>query len=185
MECRLFAAGSELADREMEAALHAFSPRPGAYRAAYPEASAARLYELAYSDWLFRMPSLHLAGAHAAAGGTMYLYELAYPAPGAPLGACHGLDVPLIFGSLRAGLGLMLFGDPAPAAARALGDQMRAAWAAFAACRSPGWPAYTPGQRLTRIFDDPLAVIPYPEETARRLWAGHRFAALDLAVGPR
>ncbi len=74
----------------------------------------------------------------------------------------------------------MLFGDPVPAAAIALGEQMRDAWTAFAAGQSPGWPAYTPAERLTRIFDEQEAVVPYPEETSRRLWAGHRFGVLTL-----
>jgi carboxylesterase type B len=49
------------------------------------------------SDWLFRMPTVHLAQAQTMAGGRAYLYELTWPAPGmgGALGACHGLDVPL------------------------------------------------------------------------------------------
>lgn len=34
------------------------------------------------SDWLFRMPSVHLAEAQLAAGGPAHLYELTWPAPG-------------------------------------------------------------------------------------------------------
>jgi para-nitrobenzyl esterase len=187
-ECRLFTAGpqlasAELASAEMPAAVAAFSPQPGgagAYRAAYPEADAGRLYELAYSDWLFRMPTLRLAEAHATAGGRTYLYELAYPAPGAPLGACHGLDVPLVFGTLHADFGRMLFGDPVPGAAVRLGEQMRADWTAFAAGQLTGWPAYEPTRRLTRVYDDPSTEQAYPEETSRRLWAGHQFGPLPL-----
>jgi para-nitrobenzyl esterase len=188
-ECRVFTAGqaASLAALEAQAALGAFSPQPDgedAYQAAYPDADAARLYELAYSDWLFRMPSLHLADAHTAGGGTAFLYELSYPAPAAAgLGACHGLDVPLVFGSFGAGFGRMLFGDPPPAAAVDLGELMRASWTAFAATGDPGWPAYASAGRLTQVFDAPPAVGPYPEETSRRLWAGHRFGVLELAEG--
>jgi para-nitrobenzyl esterase len=185
-ECRLFTAGPELVAAGMEAGLAAFSPQPGgvaAYRAAYPEADTARLYELAYSDWLFRMPTLHLADAQAAAGGTVRLYELAYPAPGAAgtLGACHGLDVPLVFGTPQADFGRMLFGDPVPGSALALGEQMRTDWTAFASGQLSGWPAYEPAGRFTRVYDDPVTGQPYPEETSRRLWAGHSFGLLDLA----
>jgi para-nitrobenzyl esterase len=49
--------------------------------------------------------------------------------------------------------------------------QFRTAWTRFAATGDPGWPAYDPQQRLTRIFDLPPAVTPYPEEASRRLWA--------------
>jgi para-nitrobenzyl esterase len=89
-------------------------------------------------------------------------------------------NVPLLFGSFGAGFAPMLFGDPVPAAAVVLGERMRAAWTAFAAGQSPGWPAYTPARRLTRIFDEQLTVVPYPEETSRQLWAGHEFGALAL-----
>jgi para-nitrobenzyl esterase len=74
----------------------------------------------------------------------------------------------------------MLFGDPVPAAAMALGGKMRDAWTAFAAGQSPGWPAYAAAGRLTRIFDEQLAVVPYPEETSRQLWAGYQFGVLTL-----
>jgi para-nitrobenzyl esterase len=189
-ECRLFTAGrpsEDLAAAEAHAALRAFAPRPGgedAYAAAYPDADATRRYELAYSDWLFRMPTLHLADAQAAGGGPVFLYELSYPAPAAAaLGACHGLDVPLVFGSFGAGFGPMLFGDPPPAAAGDLGELMRASWAAFATTGDPGWPAYAPADRLTQTFGAPPAVTADPEETSRRLWAAHRFDVLDLAEG--
>ncbi len=187
-ECRLFTAGQtgppEQVAAEAAAALRAFSPAGGedAYRAAFPNAGLPRLYELAYSDWLFRMPSLHLAQAQAAAGGRAFLYELTYTAPAfdGVLGACHGLDVPLLFGEFEAGFGRMLFGETVPAAAVDLGDRIRAAWTGFAATGDPGWPAYSGAGRTTRIFDDPPTVAPYPEETSRRLWAGHQFGALDL-----
>ena len=133
-----------------------------AYREAYPDADAETLFELVNSDWLFRMPTLHLAQAHAAAGGRTFLYQVSYPASEAGLGACHAIDVPLVFGVYQ-GIGRMLFGPEPPASAVALGDLMRSQWAAFAADGDPGWPPYAPGRRTTRIFDDPPDVAPYPE----------------------
>jgi para-nitrobenzyl esterase len=150
-----------------------------AYRAAYPDADPETLFELVHSDWLFRMPTLHLAQAHAAAGGRTFLYEFRYPASVADLGACHAIDVPLVFGSFQA-LGQMLFGPEPPAAAVALGQAMREQWAAFAAAGDPGWPPYAPGRRLTRIFDDPPDVASYPEEASLHLWDQHRFGVIGL-----
>jgi len=105
-----------------------FGPDPQRYRDAFPDPQ--ELYDVVRSDWLFRMPSLHLAEAQLEAGGVAYLCELTWPAPGMGngLGACHGLDVPLVFGNLAAGQPAMLIGDPTPEAA-ALSDQMR-----FACC---------------------------------------------------
>jgi para-nitrobenzyl esterase len=154
-----------------------------AYRRAYPDADPETLFELVNSDWLFRMPSLHLAQAHAAAGGRTFLYELSYPASAGGLGACHGIDVPLLFG-VYAGLGQLLFGPEPPASAARLGDLMRSHWAAFAADGDPGWPQYSPGHRMTRILADPPDVAPYPERTSLHLWDQHRFGVLDLTDAP-
>ncbi|MEV4773163.1 carboxylesterase/lipase family protein [Micromonospora humida] len=165
-------------------ALRMLAPGPdGAdrYREAFPDATDEQLYELVNADWLFRMPSLHLAEAQLAGGGRAHLYELTWPAPGlgGGLGACHGLDVPLVFGNLTSGQPAMLILDPPPPAARELSGQFRTAWTAFAATGDPGWPAYD-AERRTRIFDERPAVIAYPEETSRRLWRDHTFAALPL-----
>jgi para-nitrobenzyl esterase len=150
-----------------------------AYRVAYPDADPEALFELVHSDWLFRMPTLHLAQAHSASGGRTFLYEFRYPAAVGGLGACHAIDVPLVFGNFQS-LGQMLFGLEPPAGAVALGDLMRQQWTAFAADGDPGWPAYAPGHRLTRIFDDPADVASYPEKASLHLWDQHRFGALDL-----
>jgi|HubBroStandDraft_1064217.scaffolds.fasta_scaffold02057_6 para-nitrobenzyl esterase len=152
-----------------------------AYRAAYPDADPETLFELVHSDWLFRMPTLHLAQAHSAAGGRTFLYEFRYPASVANLGACHAIDVPLVFGNYDS-LGQMLFGAEPPAAAVSLGDLMRQEWAAFATDGDPGWPLYSPGSRMTRIFDDPPDVASYPEKASMHLWDQHRFDAIELSA---
>jgi para-nitrobenzyl esterase len=155
---------------------------PDRYETVYPDAGPDLLHELVHSDWLFRMPTLHLAEAQVAGGGRAFLYELAWPAPGMDgvLGACHGLDVPLIFGNLTVGQPAMLLGVPPTAGAAALSARMREAWTRFAADGDPGWPAYDAGRRLTQVFDDCSVVTPYPEEGSRSLWQGHAFDPLPL-----
>jgi para-nitrobenzyl esterase len=175
----------QVTEEQAETALRALAPGPdgaGRYRAAFPTAGAEELYELVNADWLFRMPSLHLARAHAAAGGRTHLYELTWPAPGlgGALGACHGLDVPLVFGNLSSGHPGMLIGDPAPAEAQELSARIRAAWTAFAADGDPGWPAYEAGQRLTQVLDTRPEVTAYPEQTSELLWLEHTFPPLPL-----
>ncbi len=74
-ECRLFTVGNDLADAEITSALAAFSPQPAgptAYRRAFPAADGKRLYELAYSDWLFRMPG-RAPGRRPRSGGRDHL----------------------------------------------------------------------------------------------------------------
>ena len=85
-EYRLFTALSgrrgKVTDEAASRALHGLAGADGeaAYREAYPDADAETLFELVNSDWLFRMPTLHLAQAHAAAGGRTFLYQVSYPA---------------------------------------------------------------------------------------------------------
>jgi para-nitrobenzyl esterase len=186
-ESRLFTAIEgllgEVGDELAEEALDHFAPGPDGlrrYREAFPAAGPDELYELVGSDWLFRMPSLHLAEAQVGGGGRAHVYELAWPAPGmgGALGACHGLDVPLVFGNLDRGQPAVLIGSPPSQEAEAVSDRMRNAWVSFASDGEPGWPAYDAAGRLTQVFDAEPQVTTYPERRSRRIWADHTFAAL-------
>jgi para-nitrobenzyl esterase len=153
-----------------------FGPDPERYRENFPDPE--ELYEVVRSDWLFRMPSVLLAEAQLEAGGPAHLYEQTWPAPGmgGGFGACHGLDVPLVFGNLTAGQPAMLIGDPTPQAA-ALSEQMRIAWTTFATDGDPGWPALDTGS--TRLFDIEPEVTAYPERVSREIWRDYP-TVLDL-----
>ncbi|MGW7084696.1 carboxylesterase/lipase family protein [Streptomyces sp. NPDC054871] len=175
----------QVTEEQAEAALHVFGPgRDGArrYRDGFPAAGPDELHEVVLSDWLFRMPSLHLAEAQTAGGGRAHVYELTWPAPGmgGVLGACHGLDVPLVFGNLDRGQPAALIGEGPPPEAEALSARMRGAWTSFATNGDPGWPAYDAGQRLVRLFDTRPAVTTYPEESSRLIWQDHTFPVLPL-----
>jgi para-nitrobenzyl esterase len=157
----------EVTQEQATEAAEVFGPDPRRYRESI--ADPQELYEVVRSDWLFRMPSLKLAEAQLEVGGRAYLYELTWAAPGmgGVLGACHGLDVPLVFGNLTAGQPGTLIGEPTPEAA-AVSEQMRKAWTAFATNGDPGWPAYDTGS--TRLFDVEPTVTAYPEELSREIW---------------
>ena len=175
----------QITEEDAATVLASFAPSPdgpAGYRKSYPRADAGRLFELVFSDWLFRMPTLHLAQAHAASGGKTFLYELRAEAPGngGMFGACHALDVPLVFGSAWEGIGAMLVGEQPSAEFFAVGDLMRAEWLKFATCGDPGWPVYGTERRTTRVYDLQPDVLPYPEEASMRLWERHRFDALGL-----
>jgi len=188
-EHRLFTVISGLlgaVDEEQAAsALEVFAPGPdGAdrYREANPGAGPEELYELVHSDWLFRMPSLLLAEAQTSCGGRAHAYELTWPAPGmgGAFGACHGLDVPLVFGNLDRGQPAMLIGDPPPPEAQAVSAAMRAAWTSFAAHGHPGWPVYDRDRRLVQRFDSRSGVAADPERASRLIWQDHGFPSLPL-----
>ncbi len=188
-EQRLFSALGgllgQVTDEEARTALDVLAPGPdGArrYREGFRAAGPEELHELVNSDWAFRMPTLHLAEAQTAGGGRAHVYELTWHAPGmgGDLGACHGLDVPLVFGNLDRGLPALLIGDGPNPEAEGLSARMRAAWTAFAAAGDPGWAAYESRHRLVQVFDAAPTVVAYPEETSRAIWRDHTFSELPL-----
>jgi para-nitrobenzyl esterase len=93
-------------------------------RTAYPDVDHRKLYELVCSDFVYRMPTLHIAQAHAAGGGTVYLFEFCYAA--APIGAAHTTEIPLVFGPLDSPAGSALYG--LTPAAEGVSREMSAAW---------------------------------------------------------
>ncbi|MFH8405776.1 carboxylesterase/lipase family protein [Streptomyces sp. NPDC018019] len=164
-------------DEDARTALDLLAPAPDgpeAYRAAHPRATPEELLETVYSDAVFRMPSLLLAEANAAAGGSSFLFELrlASPAHGGALGACHSLDVPLAFGTMDSPVGKQVLGDPPAPEAVAVSQELRQAWVRFATTGEPGWPAYRPEQQLTRVLGAASKTSPYPEQASRQIWQG-------------
>jgi para-nitrobenzyl esterase len=190
-EYRLFIAMQgrlgQITEEEAGTVLGYFAPAPdgpAGYRKAYAGRDASGLFEVVFSDWLFRMPTLHLAQAHAMSGGTTYLYELTAQAPGGPFGACHALDIPLVFGADPEGISAVLTGPEPPAEFTVLGDLMRSEWLGFASGGEPGWQPYGTEHRTTRVYDLQPDVRSYPEEASMHLWERHMFDALDLPEAP-
>jgi len=190
-EWRLFLALSgrlgTITDAMATTAMRLFGPGPdpeARMRAAYPDADPEELLALTHSDRTFRMPSLQLATAHTAGGGRSYLYELTWraPASGGALGACHALDVPLVFGALDRDLATQMIGTPPPPEAFELSAQMQTAWTGFARNGQPGWPAHDDQHNWTRVYDTAMrgGVQPYPENTSRQVWADTPTSVLDL-----
>ena len=90
----------QVTEEQAETALRVLAPArtaPRRYREAYPAAGPEELYELVNSDWLFRMPTLHLAQAHAAAGGT-FLYQVGFAGHG---GRARRLPRPRVAAGVR------------------------------------------------------------------------------------
>jgi para-nitrobenzyl esterase len=162
-----------------EQALTSLPPVPDgveAYRQAYPDADRPQLFGVVCSDFVYRMPTLHIAQAHAAGGGTTYLYEFSYDA--SPIGAAHMTEIPMVFGTLDSPLGSALYGSAQ--GAEVLSREMSGAWRSFATTGDPGWPPYETAEQLTRIFDVQPSVVRYPEQASQQIWAGYPFDPFTL-----
>jgi para-nitrobenzyl esterase len=175
---------NEVTDEQVTATLGRLAPaldESGGYRAAYPEITSGELYETVNSDWLFRMPGLHLADAQHAGGGRAWVYELCWSFD-RELGASHSLDFLLVLGTLSVD-DVRSHPSARPNAANEVvrvSDEMRTDWVRFATTGDPGWAPYDPDTRCTRVYNADPTTQPYPEERSRRIWSRYQFDTLDL-----
>lgn len=171
--------GTEVTDDELTATLERLAPNSD-YRALHPDATPGELYELVNSDWLLRMPGLHLADAKHAGGGQVWNYELCW-AFNRDQGASHSLDMLLVFGTLGRD-DIRNHPSAFPNAADEaihVANHMRTDWLNFAN-GNPGWAPYDPNTRTTRVYTATPTTQPYPEERSRRIWSTYQFDTLDL-----
>jgi para-nitrobenzyl esterase len=167
-------------EAQVDVLIDGLSPTPGAdrYRAAYPSATPKQLRETTLSDWLYRMPALHLAEAADRGGARVWLYELCWGF--GPHGASHGLDTLLLFGTADVYGEVTAAGPAAVAATEELSRLIRAEHLAFATTGDPGWTRFRTPQREARVYRPEPALVAYPEERSRVLWSQQRFGVLDV-----
>ncbi|MDQ6524258.1 carboxylesterase family protein [Nocardioides sp. LHD-245] len=150
-----------------------------AYRELVGDGAGTRaLHTRLFSDGLFRMTALDLARTHARSGaGRTLRYELGWPSPalGGALGACHALDLPLVFGNLDCPESHRLLGGPPTPDAAEVSATMRAAWVAFATTGDPGadWPETTVARSPARIIDVPGRIEAEHLRAEAAIWAEH------------
>jgi para-nitrobenzyl esterase len=130
------------------------------------------------SDRVFRIPAVRLAEAQAAHQPRTYKYLFTWESPlfGDALGACHGVDVPFVFGLVDLpGADQFIGSGPA---VRALADRTMEAWLAFARTGEPGhadledWPGYDAERRATMLLGADCGVEHDPFGEERRAWDG-------------
>jgi para-nitrobenzyl esterase len=128
-------------------------------------------------DRVFHAPALRLAERQAPHADTWsYLFRWSLPLLGRRVGACHGLEIPFVFGSLR---------DPwlrpwmgATRAARGLSRRMQRAWIEFARTGDPGhdglpaWPCFEAERRPTLGFDSRCTLRESPFSETLPFWEG-------------
>jgi para-nitrobenzyl esterase len=145
--------------------------------------AAAALCDLVSDDAIVA-DTVALAAERAERGRPAYLYELGWAPTGAEgrLGACHAIDLPLVFGTIDDWTDSAMLGPHAGASARELSDRMQDAWLAFAADGDPGCrslPEWTPceGRELHAMrLDLECGMTREIAEGRRELWAGARRA---------
>jgi para-nitrobenzyl esterase len=107
----------------------------------------------------FAEPIAAWARERAAAGCRVFGYRVEQPARDPRLGATHGVDVPLVFGTFGSDPSARRLVGAAPRTAAAAAAAMRA-WGDFVVAGDPGWEALGEGGGELAIFggpDGPLA----------------------------
>jgi para-nitrobenzyl esterase len=153
------------------------------YRDAAPGARPGDVLAAVISDWFFRVPAIRVAEARAAgaagaagagaAGGRTWMYRFDHPGPASnhELGACHGVEVPFVFGTLGgAELEPRLGSQPSQATA----DRVHQVWVDFITGGDPGWAPYDPGTRTTGLLTDVVTAADDPAGRERASWDGIR-----------
>ncbi|MCU1603191.1 MAG: Carboxylesterase [Frankiales bacterium] len=139
-----------------------------------PGGGAANRYAAVAGDATFWVPTLRLAEAQAAAGGTVRVYSFDWPSPvlDGELGACHGLELPFVFDNLDVSRDFV--GATAP---QRLATDVHGLWVSFAhdgepvAPDLPSWPCYDLADRPVLRLDAVPAVESDPRRRVRELWA--------------
>ena len=139
-----------------------------AYRAARLEAEPAELWQAIWSDREFRIPSLRALEAQASRSAATFAYLFTWPSPAPGIGACHGLELPFVFGTLDS-KGADAFAGSGPSA-EALAGTVQDAWLAFARTGDPGWLADASGARPTMLLGDACEVADDPLSAERLAW---------------
>jgi para-nitrobenzyl esterase len=138
--------------------------------------TATDLYWAIRSDQMFSVPGARVAEAQSANEPSTFMYQVRWAGGDPRLGACHSVDLALVFGTL--GLNGMETLSGAGPDAQALAHRIQDAWAAFARRGDPShpaiplWPRYDATQRATMIFDRPCYVMEGPLARERMVWNG-------------
>jgi para-nitrobenzyl esterase len=92
----------------------------------------AREAVAALTQRIFSGPAEQLACTWTDNGGQVGTYRVDWAPPGAPLGACHCIELPLLFGTPTAWAGAAMLGPSHHPIDDALATSMRGEWSAFA-----------------------------------------------------
>lgn len=134
-----------------------------------PRRATLDLFCAVESDRLFRVPTQRLLDAQTAAGGSARGFQFTWEieAFGVPLGACHVVDVPFVFGLVDTPVGQLFTGGGAQA--QALSGRVRDVWGAFARGEEPDWPEWHV-ERTLECFGRERQRLPLHDEGLESFW---------------
>ncbi|MFW9824709.1 MAG: carboxylesterase/lipase family protein [Candidatus Thorarchaeota archaeon] len=133
------------------------------------------------TDFYFRILSIRVAEAKSRHHKNTYMYLFTWSSPwmDGKLGACHALEIPLVFGTLDKP-GMDIFCGKGKDV-EALSEKMMDAWIAFAHSGDPNhknipeWPSYDSVNRSTMIIDKEFKIVNDPFGKEREAWDKFNF----------
>lgn len=149
-----------------EAALNYYTERVEPH----PKRSILDVFSTMESDRYFVEPTIRLLDAHCRHGGEGWAFCFTWEVEmmGVPMGACHVVDVPFVFGLVNTAVGQMFTGGGDEAAK--LEADVMAVWGDFARGNMPSvdWPQWQQ-QRQAKCFG-PGTFIPLMDDDGESLW---------------
>jgi para-nitrobenzyl esterase len=131
------------------------------------------------TDGIFTVPTIRLASEQSKHSAT-YMYRFDWcstPLKMVGLRACHGLEIPFVFGTFRSGTGKMLSTMANKKVIARVSKQIQTAWLSFVRTGNPGaqqlanWKKYDAAEHPTLIFDKTTTLATDPNGLQRKAWA--------------
>lgn len=133
------------------------------YRWRRPGSTTIGLVSDLLTDYTFLLPSLRLAEAVHKAGSRTWVYQLDWAPLGSPFKACHGIELPFIFGNFEAYKDVPILQGANPEVVADLTTAIQSAWIGFIRTGNPGvsipWSFYEPNQRQTMRYASVIGAV--------------------------
>jgi para-nitrobenzyl esterase len=132
------------------------------------------------TDGIFVMPCIKFCETQTTYSAT-YMYRFDWSSPllkMVGLRACHGLELPFVFGTLDKGPGKLFTIGANRKTIHRISQQMQQSWVNFARYGNPNpaeqttWGKYNSSGRYTMIFDKKSYVSNDPADIHRKAWTG-------------
>jgi para-nitrobenzyl esterase len=115
------------------------------------------------TDYTFLFPSLRFAEAAHKAGSHTWVYQLDWAPPGSSLKACHGIEVPLVFGNMEVFRDAPMLQGANSEVIADLSTAISSAWIGFIRTGKPDvsipWLSYEPNQRKTMRYASVIGAV--------------------------